>query len=257
MSSSEATEAASRNRALWTRLNAKFADANARAQWAREEIGWGLWSIPESDVRVLPELEGLDVVELGCGTAYVSSWLARRGARPVALDVTPAQLDTARRMQAQTGIEFALVEADAVATGLPDASFDLAISEYGASIWCDPELWIREAARLLRSRGTLLFLCDSTLLTLCGADDDHVQERLVRPQFGMYRFEDAEGGGVEFHLAHGEWIRILRDNGFVVEQLIEVQAPEDAATHEIYDYVTPEWGRRWPAEEIWKARKWS
>jgi SAM-dependent methyltransferase len=257
MRTPEASEAASRNRELWTRLNAKFTDVDARAQWGRDTIAWGLWSIPESEVGVLPELDGLDVVELGCGTAFVSSWLARRGARPVAVDITPAQLDTARRMQAETGIEFPLVEADAVATGLPDATFDLAISDYGASIWCDPELWIREASRLLRPGGTLVFLCDSTLLTLCGSDDARVQERLVRPQFGMYRFEAAEGGGVEFHLAHSDWIRILRDNGLVLEQLVEVQAPEDASMHEFYDYVTPEWGRSWPAEEIWKARKWN
>ena len=37
-------------------------------------------------------LRGLDVVELGCGTAYFSAWLARRGARPVGFDVTAAQL---------------------------------------------------------------------------------------------------------------------------------------------------------------------
>ena len=61
--------------------------------------------------------------------------------------------------------------------------------------------------------------------------------------------------GVEFHLAHGDWIRLLRVNGFEIENLIEVQAPSDAVTHEHYDYVTAEWARRWPAEEIWRVRK--
>ena len=62
---------------------------------------------------VLGDVSGLDVVELGCGTAYFSAWLARRGARPVGVDITPAQLETARRLMAETGIEFPLVEADA------------------------------------------------------------------------------------------------------------------------------------------------
>ena len=79
-------------------------------------------------------------------------------------------------------------------------------------------------------------------------------ERLVNPQFGMYRFEWPEGG-VEFHLGHGEWIRLLREHGFEIEALHEVQAPPDARTHATYDFVTAEWGRKWPAEEIWRARK--
>ena len=136
MSSSELD--AARNREVWTRSNAEYTDASARDAWTAEEITWGVWGVPESELRVLPDVDGKDVVELGCGTAYISALLARRGARPVGVDITPAQLETARRMQAELGLEFPLVEADAAETGLPSASFDLAVSEYGASIWVDP-----------------------------------------------------------------------------------------------------------------------
>src|SRR5213596_3043283 len=107
------------------------------AKWTKQNAAY-------TDVR------GLDVVELGCGTAYLSAWLAKRGARPVGVDPTPAQLATARRMMDETGILFPLVEAPAEAVPLPDASFDLAISEYGASLWADPARWLPEAARLPR-----------------------------------------------------------------------------------------------------------
>jgi SAM-dependent methyltransferase len=194
------------------------------------------------------------VVELGCGTAYVSAWLARRGARPVGVDVTPAQLETARQLQAEHGLEFPLLEADAEDVPLPDAGFDLAISEYGASIWCDPYRWIAEAARLLRPGGHLVFLRNSTLVILCSDDEEPALERLVHAQFGMHRFEWPQGG-VEYHLPHGEWIRLLRGHGFEIEALHELQAPPEATTHEQYGFVTADWGRRWPAEEIWRARK--
>jgi 2-polyprenyl-3-methyl-5-hydroxy-6-metoxy-1,4-benzoquinol methylase len=92
------------NREVWTRSNEQWGDANALAAWQEEEIGWGTWRVPESEVRVLPDLEGLDVVELGRGVAYFSAWLARRGARPTGLDPTPAQLRSARRCQDETGI---------------------------------------------------------------------------------------------------------------------------------------------------------
>ena len=85
----------------------------------------------------------------------------------VGVDPTPAQLETARRMQQETGIEFPLVEAVGEDVPLPDASFDLALSEYGASIWADPYRWIPEAARLLRPGGRLIFLRNSTLVIVC------------------------------------------------------------------------------------------
>jgi SAM-dependent methyltransferase len=252
----ELSPEAARNRDLWTQTNADYTHEQGRRAWAQEEISWGIWSLPEREVGALAgiELEGADVIELGCGTGYVSAWLARRGARPVGVDVTPAQLETARQLQLEHGLDFPLLEADAQAVPLPDASFDLVVSEYGASIWCDPYRWIPEAARLLRPGGRLVFLCNSTLVILCSDDEEPALERLVQTQFGMHRFEWPEGG-VEYHISHGSWIALLRGHGFDVEALHELQAPADATTHEHYGFVTADWGRRWPAEELWRARK--
>ena len=115
------------NRAYWATLAAEYA-ATADREWSSEPR-WGIWRVPDSELGVLPEeVAGLDVVELGCGTAYVSAWLARRGARPVGIDNSPEQLATARQMQARFGLEFPLHLGDAEATPFDDASFDLAIS---------------------------------------------------------------------------------------------------------------------------------
>ena len=250
------SEEARRNREVWTKANVEYTDRSATENWAQEEITWGMWDVPESDLGVLGDVAGLDVVELGCGTAYFSAWLARRGARVVGGDVTPAQLETARRVQSEKDLEFDLIEASAEDVPLPDASFDLVLSEYGASIWCDPFLWIPEAARLLRTGGRLIFLRNSTLAILCSPDgDEPVGEALVRPQFGMHRLEWGLDEGVEFHLGHGDWIRLFRETGFDIESLVELQAPSDAADHPYYDHVSADWARRWPSEEIWVVRK--
>src|SRR5918995_6159508 len=243
-----------RNRALWTQVNSEFTDADAWRAWTAESITWGLFDSPEDDLSALGNVADLDVVELGCGTAYFAAWLARRGARPVAVDVTPAQLATARRCQEQLDLFFPLIEASAEAVPLRAGLFDLVVSEYGASLWCDPARWVPEAARLLKPGGRLVFLRNSTLVMLCTPDEGPAEERLLRPQFGMYRLE-WPGEGVEFHLGHGEWIRLLRSSGFEIENLVEIQAPPDAETHPVYDYVSADWGRSWPAEEIWVARK--
>jgi len=246
---------AARNRKLWTIANEEYTAGQAVEAWARTEVLWGLWEIPDSELCVLGDLAGLDIVELGCGTAYMSAVFAKLGARPVGVDITPAQLETARRLMRETGLEFPLVEADAGETGLPSTSFDLAFSEYGASIWVDPERWLPEAARLLRPGGRLVFLCGSPLTRLCyDATTDRAGDVLTLPQSSLGRIEWPDES-VEFRLAHSDWIRTLRRHGYTVEDLIELQAPEGAETHPYYGYVSADWARRWPAEEIWVARK--
>jgi len=253
MSSPEDSVAA--NVAQWTKQNAEFTDPSAERHWDAPEISWGVFGIPESHVGALGDVDGLDVVELGCGTAYFSAWLARRGARPVGVDPTPAQLATARRMQARTGLEFPLVEAPAESVPLPDSSFDLALSEYGASLWADPERWVPEAARLLRPGGRLVFLTNSIVAYLCMPDVGAVTEQLQRPLFTMGRIRWPGEQGLEYHLPHGRWLALLRDTGFDVEALHELRPHDEAESPTYYDYVTVEWARRWPAEEIWVARK--
>jgi SAM-dependent methyltransferase len=248
---------AQRNREAWTAANAEYTDGQAAERWAADAITWGIWGAPEDELGTLGPLEGRDVVELGCGTAYVSAWLARRGARPVGVDVTPAQLDTARRLQGETGLEFPLVEASAENVPLPDASFDLAVSEYGASIWCDPHRWIPEAHRLLRPGGRLWFLRNSTIATLCSPDseEEKVGTTLLRPQRGLGRLEWPDDLGVEWQLPHGELFRLLRRTGFDVVDLVELYPSDEAEEHPYYTYVPLAWARQWPAEEIWVAEK--
>jgi SAM-dependent methyltransferase len=256
MTAPDLPDSVARNIAEWTKSNADYTDRSAAEAWARDEIDWGVFGVPESSIGAIGDVAGLDVVELGCGTAYFSARLAKLGARPVGVDPTPAQLVTARRMQAETGIAFPLVEAAAESVPLPDASFDLALSEYGASLWAVPERWIAEAARLLRPGGRLVFLTNSTLAMLCSPDDGPVVDRLMRPQFdGLYRIEWPDGPGVEYHPTHSQWIALLRANGFEVEALHELQAPESGETHAYYDFVTIDWARKWPCEDVWVARK--
>jgi SAM-dependent methyltransferase len=243
-----------RNRVSWNAEAPSYAASGERA-WARQEPTWGIWGVPESHLGVLPKhLGGKVGVELGCGTAYVSAWLVRRGAKVVAIDASPAQLATARRLQRKHALEFPLIEADAECLPCRDEAFDLAISEYGACLWADPDRWVAEAARTLRPGGELIFLVNSVLFALCvPAETGVAGERLLRPTFGMRRIEWPSDPGVEFHLSHGDWIRVLRHNGFEIEDLIEIRPPESATTSS--DYVTLEWARQWPSEEIWRARR--
>jgi SAM-dependent methyltransferase len=248
-------EHVARNRVHWNDRAAEYVE-DGRRNWEADEPTWGIFSVPEAEVGLLPRgIDGRDAIELGCGTGYVSAWLARRGARPVGIDNSEAQLTTARTFQREFGLEFPLIFGNAEEVPFPDESFDIAISEYGASIWCDPYLWIPEAARLLRPGGELVFLVNSILSILCGPDDGEVPagDELLRPLFGMHRIEWPDDDAVEFHLPQGKMIDLLRDCDLTVEQLIEIRPPADATTR--YPHISLEWARRFPCEEVWRARK--
>ena len=244
-----------RNRLSWDADADNWVERGRRS-WSSEEITWGIWGVTESELGLLPDVEGIDVIELGCGTGYVSAWLARRGARVVGLDNSSRQLATARGFQNEYGVPFHLVNADAERPPFRDESFDLAVSEYGAALWCDPYRWIPEAARILRPGGWLVTLAHSYVAMLTFPPEDlPATEQLQRDHFGWHRFEwPDEDGSVEFQLTHGDMIRLLRSSGFEVEDLVEIRAPEGAETPSD-PLATAEWARRWPIEEAWKVRK--
>ena len=248
-----------RTQRLWDSLTgaegefARQADYG-RAMWSAEP-NWGDWSVPEAQLGLLPDVAGLDTIELGCGTAYFSAWLARAGARPVALDASRKQLDLAAALQREHGVGFPLVLADAEQVPYGDATFDLALTEYGASSWCAPERWVPEAARLLRPGGLLVFLTVSPILSVCSNPDGSkpAGDRLLRPYFGLHEIETPAFGTTEFQLSYGDWVRVLRSAGLEIERLEEIQAPEDGTTP--WPFVDAAWAHRWPSECVWVARK--
>jgi len=247
------------NRRYWDAEAERWV-ARGERNWAMPEPLWGEWEIPESQLAMLPpDMTGLLAVELGCGTAYVSAWMARRGARVVGVDNSSGQLATARRLVAASGLDVSLVHGDAEAVPCPDGVFDFAISEYGAAIWCDPLVWVPEAHRLLRPGGTLMMLGTSPLALVCAPLDGSIPitERLERDYFSLHRLDWRqavdEPGGMEFNLPVSSWFRLFRETGFTVEDYVELQSPQTGA--EVHDYVTADWAHRFPSEQVWKLRK--
>ena len=253
-------EHVSANRAHWDNDAPNWV-ASGERNW-QSEATWGMWGV-ELPGMLPVDMTGLDAIELGCGTAYVSAWMARRGAKVVGIDNSEGQLATARRLADEHGVELTLIHGNAETVPYPDSSFDFAISEYGAAIWCDPYVWIPEAHRLLRPGGTLAFLGTSTLAMLCSPTDGSlpITTHFERDYFSMHRLDwrDAvdEPGGIEFNLPLSRWFALFRDTGFDVVDFFEVQAPapspEEATAMNFF--VTHEWAHRFPSEQAWVLRK--
>jgi SAM-dependent methyltransferase len=248
------TSSSELNRGFWDRQSDEYQERN-REFIGRSDLRWGMWQLPEAEFGVLGDVARRDVLELGCGAAQWSILLAKQGARVVGLDNSDRQLEHARRLMADAGVEFPLVHAAAESVPLPDGSFDVVFCDHGASTFADPLLVVPEAARLLRPGGLFAFSHLTPLAWICVDEDDQTVDRLCLDYFCLHRYDDPDGS-VQFNLPYGEWIRLFRRSGFVVEELIEVRPPEGTPS----TYRTPEetaWARRWPMEEIWKVRKWS
>lgn len=247
------SEHAQKNRALWEASSDSYEQRHAEALSGDKAMAWGLWRIPEADLQVLGTVAGKDILELGCGAARWSIALARHGARPVGLDISPRQLSHARRLMDQAGIEFPLVEASAEDIPVENASFDIVFCDWGAMTFSDPRRTVPEVARVLRPGGLFAFATGTPIQVLCqNLAADRIEHSLLNDYFGMTWLEWADE--VDFQLPYGEWIRLFRHNDLVVEDLLETRPPEGASST-YRDETETAWARRWPMENIWRLRK--
>jgi SAM-dependent methyltransferase len=247
------SEHARRNRAFWDRISDEYQTKHA-GFIGRPQPRWGVWQIPEDDLQILGDVAGKDVLEFGCGAAQWSILLARRGARPVGLDNSEKQLEHARRLMEAAGVSFPLVHASAEDVPLPDAGFDIVFCDHGAMTFTDPYRSVPEAARLLRPAGLFAFSHVSPLMDLCWrVEESRLTQSLENDYFSLHRFEDTDGS-VTFQLPYGEWIRLFRRHGLIVEDLVEPRPPE-GATSTYRSEAEHAWARRWSSEVIWKTRK--
>jgi SAM-dependent methyltransferase len=239
------------------RRNREFWDADADSYQAahgdalkHKPLAWGAYRVPESELRVLGPVAGHDLLELGCGAAQWSIALAEQGARVVGLDVSTGQLAHARRASATVPLLLGSGEQLPFA----DAAFDIVFCDHGAMSFCDPAITVPECARVLRPGGLLAFCCAHPVLYLTWDDENEQQTRKLQiaySELGRLAFGD---GTIDWVLPPGQWIQVLRANGFEIEDLLELCAGTDASTT-YGEFAPPKWARRWPAEWIWKARR--
>jgi len=241
-----------KNREYWDRISHDY-QREHDVQLGKVEPTWGVWAIPERELQILGDVSGKDVLEFGCGAAQWSVALARRGARMTGIDLSEEQLRHARALVAREGVAVTLVQGSAEATPFADRSFDVVFCDHGAMTFADPRRTVPEAARLLRPGGLFAFNMSTPWLEMAYDPAARaVGERLVGHYFEMPPLEDE--GSITFQLPYGEWIRLFRQAGLVVEDLVEIRPPEGATT--TYEGYAPlEWARRWPAEHVWKLRR--
>ena len=236
------------NRRSWDRMSAEYQGKHG-ARLTETARAWGVWRIPEDEVRSLGVVRGRDVLELGCGAAQWSIALAEAGARPVGIDLSTKQLRHARR--AATALP--LVQGSAEELPFADRVFDVVFCDHGAMGFADPDRTVPEVSRVLRPGGRLVFAIVSPLMFMCwNPKTERVDRRLHAEWFGMRSDEDEET--IQFQLPYGSWIELFRASGLEVDRLVHLRPPQGATTT-YDDYVSLRWARSWPAEDLWVVIK--
>ena len=255
-SSEPASSRRERNREDWTTANAEYTDAPARARLgARGDHLGRLRRARGRRSSALGDVDGLDVVELGCGTAYVSAWLARRGARPVGVDVTPAQLETARRCQAETGSSSRSSRRAPRTCRCPTRASTSRSRSTARASGATRTAGSRRRSAAAAGRAARRSSRNSTLSILCAPDEGPTRRStLLRPQRGMRAARVAGRGRRRVPARRtASSFRLLRRTASRSSDLVELYAPDDAVDHEYYDASRPSGRRKWPIEEIWVA----
>ncbi|MCP9946226.1 class I SAM-dependent methyltransferase [Streptomyces somaliensis] len=191
---------------------------------------WGPEGLDEAEAGLLgpaASLRGLDVLEVGAGAAQCSRWLAARGARPVALDLSHRQLQHALRIGADGP---ALVQADAGALPFGDGSFDLACSAYGAVPFvADPVRVFREVRRVLRPGGRWVFSVTHPIRWAFPDEPGPEGLTATSSYFNRTPYVEQDERGravyVEHHRTLGDRVRDVVAGGFRLVDLVEPEWP--------------------------------
>ncbi len=202
---------------------------------------WSPEGVDEADVRVLGDVADLSVLEIGCGAAQCARWLTTQGARAVGLDLSHRQLQHGRRIDLDTGAAVPAVCGTATSLPFADSSFDVAFSAFGALQFVyDAGAAVGEVARVLRPGGRFAFSVTHPIRW--SMPDDPTSEGLVVTSSYWdrtpYVEQDASGQVTyaEHHRTIGDWVRILADHGFALEDLVEPEWPKG------HDRVWGGWG---------------
>ncbi len=217
---------------------------------------WGPEGLDEADAQLLAptaDLAGRRVLEVGCGAAQCSGWLAAQGAAAIAFDLSMRQLTHAT---VRPGVR--LVQADADAIPLADVSVDLACSAYGALPFvASSAAVLREVFRVLRPGGRFAFSVTHPI-RWAFPDDPGVGGLTIRSSYfdrAPYVETDAEGRAtyVEHHRTLGDRVRDIVGAGFALTEIVEPEWP--AENTQVWGGWSPLRGRLIPGTAIFVCDK--
>lgn len=219
---------------------------------------WCPEAVREEDARLLGELAGREILEVGCGSAPCARWLATQGALVTALDLSAGMLRYAAAANEATGIDVPLVRANAERLPFASETFDVACSAFGAIPFvADLPGTFREIARVLRPGGSWVFAVTHPMRWIFPDDPGPDGLRVTGSYFDRRPYVEVDGDGratyVEHHRTLGDFVRALTGAGLTITDLIEPEWPEGHT--EVWGQWSPLRGELFPGTAIFVTRR--
>jgi SAM-dependent methyltransferase len=253
----DSTESVAANSAWWD------ADADDYHVEHGEFLGvadfmWCPESLREADARLLGDVAGRDVLEVGCGSAPCARWLAIEGARVTAFDLSAGMLRYAAAANEATGVDVPLVRANAERLPFASESFDIACSAFGGVPFvADVAATFREVARVLRPGGSWVFAVTHPMRWIFPDDPGPNGLHVTSSYFDRTPYVEVDADGhatyVEYHRTLGDLIRALTGAGLTLVDLVEPEWPEDL--NAVWGQWSPLRGELFPGTAIFVTRR--
>ncbi|WP_460399423.1 class I SAM-dependent methyltransferase [Actinophytocola sediminis] len=219
---------------------------------------WCPESLREADARLLGEVAGRDVLEVGCGSAPCARWLAVEGARVVGLDLSAGMLRYGAAANEATGLTVPLIRANAERLPFADGSFDIACSAFGAVPFVSSLTAVfGEVARVLRPDGAWVFAVTHPMRWIFPDDPGPNGLRVSGSYFDRRPYVEVDADGqatyVEYHRTLGDIVRALTATGLTIVDLIEPEWPAELT--EVWGQWSPLRGQLFPGTAIFRTRR--
>lgn len=217
-------------RAAWNQLSAGYQDQH-RIPTDSAHYGW--WSPPESELKLLGDVRGQRILEVGCGGGQCTIAFARQGAVAAGLDLSDEQLAFGRRLAEQEGVTAQFVQGSAEnLSAFADRSWDIVFSAFAFQYVANMSRCLAECSRVLRAGGRLVFSLDHPFRD-CFADsvDDEMSIVPVRSYFDnepmRWRWGNTGIHMESYHWSIAQWVEMLAAAGFGVRRILEPSPPAD------------------------------
>lgn len=213
-------------------------------------FNWCPEMLTEGEVRLLGDVSESRVLEIGCGSAPCSRWLAEDGVGFItAFDLSAGMLARAGKNHGAH-----LVQADALHLPYLDHSFEVAFSAFGAIPFIrDLDALFAEVSRVLVPGGRFVYSVNHPMRWIFVDDPNSFQVYASYFEEGYTEFDEAGTPTyAEFQHKVGDHIRALGKAGFIIEDMLEPEWPEELTQN--WGQWSPERGRIFPGTAIFSAR---
>ncbi|MEV6926732.1 class I SAM-dependent methyltransferase [Dactylosporangium sp. NPDC051485] len=253
----DAEETARANRRWWD------TDADDYQERHRDFLGdvsflWGPEGLREEDARLLGDVAGKQIVEIGCGGGQCGRWLVSRGANAVGMDLSWRQLQNSQRLDRQSGNSLPVVQGDAQRLPFSSGAFDIAFSAGGAMAFvADAPAFLSEVGRVLRPGGRFVFAVTHPARWSFLDQPDHNGLVAVHSYFDRRAYVEQDDRGeasyVEHHRTIGDLVRLIAASNFQILDLVEPEWPD--GFDRSWGGWSPLRGRIIPGTAIFACRK--